>query len=144
MQVLDARDRVLDPTSIVWSRYGRSYFPYRLRQVTGCDNSLGVIKFDLTDPFDVYLHDTNASELFRMAKRYRSHGCMRVEKAVELGNFLLENKLDTVFLKACVKGVQPMTVQLGRSVPVFVVYLTAEANDGDGVSYYDDIYHLNN
>lgn len=142
MQVLDANGKVIDPYSIKWSHYNNRNFPYRLRQSTGCDNSLGIIKFDLTSPFEVYLHDTNEKELFKSNNRYRSHGCMRVEKAIELGNYLLDNKLDTAFLQACIKGEKPITVPLEKPVPVFVVYLTAVLDDNGMVKYYSDVYHL--
>jgi len=139
---LDTKGNILNPYSIVWSKYSGKTFPYRLRQSTGCDNSLGIIKFDLTSPFDVYLHDTNVKGLFSSDKRYRSHGCMRVEKAIELGNLLLNNKLDTAFLQACIKGEKPITLQLKNAVPVFVVYLTADIDHNGSVTYYDDVYHL--
>ncbi len=143
IQILDARGNVVNPHSLNWSHYSKNYFPYRLRQATGCDNSLGIIKFDLTSPFGVYLHDTNEKGLFNSDYRHRSHGCMRVEKAIELGNYLLNNKLDTTFLQACFKGKEPTAVQLEKIVPVFVVYLTAELADGIAVNYYHDVYHLN-
>lgn len=142
MQILDVKGNVLNPYSINWLQYNSSNFPYRLRQSTGCDNSLGIIKLDLTSPFGVYLHDTNEKGLFKSNSRYRSHGCMRVEKAIELGNYLLNNKLDTAFLQACVKGEKPIALQLEKPVPVFVVYLTAELTDNGVVNYYRDVYHL--
>jgi L,D-transpeptidase YcbB len=143
IQILDAKGNIVNPHSINWSRYSKNYFPYRLRQSTGCDNSLGIIKFDLTSPFGVYLHDTNEKGLFKSNNRHRSHGCMRVEKAIELGNYLLNNKLDTTFLQACFKGEEPRAIQLEKPVPVFVVYLTAALADNIVVNYYRDVYHLN-
>ena len=141
MQILDAKGKIVDPYSINWSLYSAYYFPYRLRQSTGCDNSLGILKFDLTSPFGVYLHDTNEKSLFKSGYRFRSHGCMRVEKAIELGNYLLNNKLDTALLKACIKDENPVTLQLEKPVPVFVVYMTAYENNNT-VSYYNDVYRL--
>lgn len=142
MQVLDKKGNIVSPYSVKWSQYNSRNFPYRFRQSTGCDNSLGVIKFDLTSPFDVYLHDTNAKGLFRKDRRYRSHGCMRVEKAIELGNHLLKNRLDTSFLLACMKDEKPIAIQLEQPVPVFVVYMLAEPGDNGAVMYYDDVYRL--
>ena len=142
MQLLNAKGNVIDPASVKWSQFNRHYFPYRLRQSTGCDNSLGIIKLNLTSPFDVYLHDTNAKGLFSSNYRFKSHGCMRVEKAVELGNYLLNNKLDTAFLRECIKGEQPITIPLKSPVPVFAIYQTAQINDSGQVKYYPDIYHL--
>ena len=51
MQVLDAKGDIIDARTINWSLYNAGNFPYRLRQSTGCDNSLGIIKLDLTSPF---------------------------------------------------------------------------------------------
>jgi murein L,D-transpeptidase YcbB/YkuD len=59
MQVLDYRGNIISENEIKWSLYSKDYFPYRIRQSTGCDNALGVMKFNLTSPFDVYMHDTN-------------------------------------------------------------------------------------
>lgn len=142
MQLIDGRGRVVDHTAVNWSQYSRSNFPYRFRQTTGCENSLGVIKFNLTDPFDVYMHDTNFKKAFKSDKRFLSHGCIRVEKPLDLGNLLLDNKLDSNFIKACLQGQDPISNRLAKPVPVFVVYLTAEPNDSGTVSYFKDIYRL--
>lgn len=64
MQVLDAKGRIVSHKEVDWKSMSARNFPYRLRQSTGCDNALGVIKFDLESPYDVYLHDTNHRELF--------------------------------------------------------------------------------
>ena len=140
MQVIGSNDQVIDYRSINWSKYNRNNFPYSFRQCTGCDNSLGVIKFNLTDPFSVYMHDTNYKLAFLSKTRYFSHGCIRVEKPIELGNYLL-NSLDSSYLKACLKDQNPVTITLKQRVPVFVVYIPAEA-PADTVKFYKDIYKL--
>jgi L,D-transpeptidase YcbB len=140
MQVLDKNGRVVR-AGIDWSKYTRNNLPYGFRQCTGCENALGVIKFNLTDPFSVYLHDTNFKPAFLKNTRFLSHGCIRVEKPIELGNYLLNNKLDSNFLKACIKGHDPISVTLKNRVPVFVVYMPAEVA-GDTVKLYKDIYRL--
>ncbi len=141
MQVLNSNGKVVDPASLDWAAFNRRYFPYTIRQCTGCDNSLGVIKFNLTDPFDVYMHDTNYKLAFLSDNRYLSHGCIRVSNPIELGNCLLDNKLDAGFLTACIKQQEPVELKLRAAVPVFVVYMTA-AVEGDCVKYGKDIYHL--
>ncbi len=142
MQMLNAAGTIVNPHTVRWSQYSRQYFPYRFRQSTGCDNSLGVIKFNLTSPFDVYLHDTNTKGLFASKNRYRSHGCIRVEQAQELGNLLLNNKLDTTYLQSCIKGEKPVELKLDRPIPVFVVYLPAGIDEAGAVGYYNDPYLL--
>jgi murein L,D-transpeptidase YcbB/YkuD len=63
--------------------------------VAGCDNSLGIVKFDFDNPFTVYLHDTNAKKLFQKGSRWLSHGCIRLEKPTELAEKLLGNFIDS-------------------------------------------------
>ena len=143
MQVLDNKGNILDINKIVWSSLNKNNFPYRFRQSTGCDNALGVIKFNLTSPYDVYMHDTNLKSAFLSGYRYYSHGCIRLEKPIELGNYLMNNKLDSSFLQSCLKNQVSIPVMLDRRVPVFVIYVPAEADNNSGkVRYYKDVYHL--
>ena len=142
LQVIGMNGAIIDPYSIKWGRYTRNNFPYTLRQSTGCDNSLGVIKFNLTDPFSVYLHDTNAKKLFGSNHRYYSHGCIRIEQAVGLGNYLLPNKIDEAFLASCLKDQKPIETPIAKPVPIFVVYATAEVDSNGQVQYSKDIYGL--
>ncbi len=141
LEVIGRNGAVIDALSIDWSKLSRNNFPYRLRQCTGCDNSLGVIKFNLTDPFNVYLHDTNYKLAFLSASRFMSHGCIRVEKPIELGNHILNNQLDSSFLKACYKQQEPIVLNVTNRVPVFVVYMVADVKI-DSVIFHKDTYHL--
>lgn len=144
MQLIDDKGRVQDAAGLDWKSYNKNYFPFTVRQSTGCDNALGVIKFNLTDPFDVYMHDTNFKPAFNAAYRYYSHGCIRLEKPFVLGAYLLPGRLDSSFLRACLREQRPRTVALKEPVPVYVVYMTADwlPGDGDKVLFYKDIYHL--
>jgi len=141
MQILDRRDHIVPPNTLNWQSFHRGNFPYTIRQCTGCDNALGVLKFNLTDPFNVYMHDTNNKPAFMSDYRYLSHGCIRLSKPVDLGNALLDNKLDTAFLTACFKNEKPQELPLAQPIPVFVVYVTAEIKE-DTLVYYKDIYRL--
>lgn len=143
MQVLDSKGRVSDAKKIKWQQYNAKNFPYRFRQATGCDNALGVIKFNLNSPYGVYLHDTNAKLSFAAKKRYFSHGCIRLEKPVELAGFLLDKELDSDFLSACLRDEQPHSLKLPEPVPVLVIYVRADAGTNGSIAYYDDVYKLN-
>jgi murein L,D-transpeptidase YcbB/YkuD len=142
MQVIDDNGRVLNHYKLNWSAFSKNYFPYTVRQSTGCDNALGVIKFNLTSPYGVYLHDTNVKTAFFSGYRYYSHGCIRIEEPIELGNRLLNNTLDTTFLQSCFKEQKPIPIQLEEPVPVFVVYMPVEASNSGKISYYKDVYKL--
>jgi murein L,D-transpeptidase YcbB/YkuD len=142
IQLLDQRGRIVDPSRISWSKWNKDNFPYAMRQSTGCDNALGVIKFNLTSPYDVYMHDTNFKLAFLSSYRWRSHGCIRLEKPLELGTSLLGSKLDTVSLQSCLKDQQPHAIRLEEPIPVFVLYQTADIGPDGKLSYSRDIYHL--
>ncbi|HSC36924.1 MAG TPA: L,D-transpeptidase family protein [Chitinophagaceae bacterium] len=142
MRVLDAAGHTVDPHSLDWASFSQAYFPYSVRQSTGCNNALGVVKFNLNSPYDVYMHDTNLKSAFSSVYRYYSHGCIRVEKPVELATALLPGRIDSAFLRACYKDLRPISIDLEAPVPVFVVYATAVADSTGKVSFYRDIYHL--
>jgi len=142
MQILDGGGKIIDPSGLSWSTYNGNNFPYRVRQATGCGNALGVIKFNLTSPYDVYMHDTNLKTAFSLSYRYLSHGCIRLERPLELGEALMNNKLDTAILRSCLKDQHPFPMSLDTPVPVFVVYLTAGVDTANKIQFYKDVYHL--
>jgi len=142
MQVVDGAGKVLNHHKLNWAAFHNGYFPYSIRQSTGCDNALGVIKFNIISPFGVYLHDTNNKTAFLSGYRFFSHGCIRIQEPLSLGNKLLKNRLDTTFLQSCFKEQKSVPVKLDKPVPVFVVYMLAETVPGSKVKYYKDIYRL--
>jgi murein L,D-transpeptidase YcbB/YkuD len=142
MQVIDGSGRILDHHKLNWSSFHAGYFPYIIRQSTGCDNALGVIKFNIITPYGVYLHDTNNKTAFLSASRYYSHGCIRLEEPIGLGNRLLNGKLDTTFLKSCFKEQKPVPILLEKPVPVFAVYMPATVDANNKLRYYKDVYKL--
>lgn len=142
LQVIDQRGNIIDPGLVNWSAFSAASFPYQFRQSTGCDNALGVIKFNLTDPFSVYMHDTNSKTAFMAGARYFSHGCIRLEKPVELAMAFLPGKIDTEYLEACRQDQKPVQLKLAEPVPVFVMYMTAEYDQDDKIRYYKDVYRL--
>ncbi len=142
MQVVDGSGRVMAASRLNWHAFSSRYFPYRFRQSTGCDNSLGVLKFNLTDPYSVYMHDTNNKTAFLSGYRFYSHGCIRLEEPLLLGNFLLDNKLDTAFLQSCYKEQNPVAADLLKPVAVFVIYSTADTDAAGRIKFYKDVYGL--
>lgn len=142
-QVLDRNGRIVDPRTVAWQQLTPQEFPYRLRQSTGCDNSLGLVKFDFRNPFDVYLHDSPAKSLFSKNKRFFSHGCMRVERAKALAYMLLgDNRraMDTLTEKGCLLNQSPIKVKASMPLPLIVTYQTAWYDTAGEIIFYDDIY----
>jgi murein L,D-transpeptidase YcbB/YkuD len=142
-QVLNSSGKIMNPYSINWQALSENYFPYIIRQSTGCDNSLGLIKLNFYSPFGVYLHDTPKKNLFRMIRRYFSHGCMRMEKPMELGHLVLKNNaiaIDTLEQKGCLRNQSPITVKADDPMPVIVWYNPAGVDSTGRVLFYEDVY----
>ncbi len=150
LEVLDEYEQVVDPTTIEWDKLSKKNFPYTLRQATGFDNSLGIVKFNFYNPFNTYLHDTPQKGLFKRNKRYFSHGCMRVEKAVALAKVLLKNNtkalaaLEMLEKKGNENASQdPVFSPISQKVLVFVLYNTAWSDTNGNVLFYEDVYEKN-
>ncbi len=141
MRVMDKNGKSIKPSSLNWKKFNKNNFPYNFRQDPGCDNPLGVIKFNLTDPFDIYMHDTNLKPAFSKKKRFFSHGCIRLENPVGLANIFLKEKLDEDFIDQCLENQKPKSKAI-KPVPVFVIYMPAEVTSEGGVTVFDDVYEI--
>jgi len=113
-----------------------------IRQKPGLSNSLGLVKFLFPNTNNIYLHDTPSKSLFNSEKRAFSHGCIRVEKPVELANLILADdshwtpeKID----KAMHKGKESWYT-LKNKIPVYIGYFTAWVDDDGTINFYKDIY----
>jgi hypothetical protein len=139
--VLDRNGKILNPDSVDWTKFNKDYFPVILRQREGEENSLGIIKFMFDNPYAVYLHDTNARRLFRKSKRAFSHGCIRVEKAIELAHYLQTSdvKRKSIVVEKYLQEKQRHTVNLRNPIPIYIRYFTAEVSQGK-FAQYEDIY----
>jgi len=132
------------PGEIDWPALNVKKFRYRLRQEPGPGNSLGRIKFMFPNKFDVYLHDTSEKHLFRREKRNFSHGCMRIEKPLQLAVRLMEKApgwTEKKIQQEIRKG-KNRAVQLPETVPVHVVYWTAWMDLSGALQIRDDAYGL--
>ncbi|WP_020595579.1 L,D-transpeptidase family protein [Spirosoma panaciterrae] len=141
-QVLDERNREVDPEEVDWDGITETNFPYRIRQASGCENSLGLLKFDLANPLAIYLHDTNSRDLFKLTSdRWRSHGCVRVQKPVELANLVLgEQTFDNEFMNKCLIDQKPRVLKIPKPFPVFITYNIADVDATGKLRFYKDIY----
>lgn len=143
MQVLNKAGKIISAGSINWDNLSPAYFPYTLRQSTGCDNSLGIVKLNFYSPYGVYLHDTPWKVLFNFNKRYFSHGCMRVERAIELAHLLLKDNtiaIDTLEEKGCIRNQSPLPIPVKDKIPVVVMYNTAWFDSTSIVQFNEDVY----
>lgn len=117
---------------------------YRLRQNPGPSNPLGRIKFLFPNKYSVYLHDTPNRGYFQRSQRNFSHGCIRVEKPVELAEFVLSSDPEWTGerIQSAISRGRTQTVNLPVPVTVYILYFTAWANDDGSVSFHKDVYGL--
>ncbi|MBI5726754.1 MAG: L,D-transpeptidase family protein, partial [Ignavibacteriales bacterium] len=143
-----------------WKNYSPSNLPFNFVQDPGAGNALGKIKFLFSNRFSIYLHDTPTRGPFSQSVRAVSHGCVRVEKPMELAAFLLHDKasftLDDI---KCEIGIKPEAesklphykmllcrkpklheFRLDKTFPVFIVYLTARPVESGDVIFRNDVY----
>lgn len=113
-----------------------------IRQKPGPKNSLGLVKFMFPNEFDVYMHDTPATELFGKSRRDFSHGCIRLEKPAELAAWVLRNNPGWTpeRIRAAMNGDKTEQVNLTHPIPVLILYATVIVSEDGVVHFYDDIY----
>lgn len=115
----------------------------RLRQRPGPDNALGLIKFDLPNRYDVYLHSTPARQLFLRQRRAFSHGCIRVSDPVTLAAYVLRGapgEWTPARIESAMNGTQTRRVKLARPIRVIILYGTVLVKEDGEVLFFDDLY----
>jgi murein L,D-transpeptidase YcbB/YkuD len=142
LKVIDRNGREVDPASVNWSRFKSGHIPYTLRQDPGPQNALGRVKFMFPNPYQVYLHDTPSKSLFERVERTFSSGCVRVERATELAELLLQGQVgwDKSGIANAIASGQLQNVTLARKMPVLLTYWTAWVDAQDRVNFRRDIY----
>ncbi|TDE16869.1 L,D-transpeptidase family protein [Dyadobacter psychrotolerans] len=142
IEVIDKKGEAVNPEDLNWDELSSENFPYRFRQETGEDNSLGLLKVEIKNPLAIYLHDTNARYLFNSNSRWRSHGCVRVQRPTDLANFMAGTELlSSDFLtEPDTVSTPPKWHKLKRRIPVFLFYLGADCNEKGDLLYFADVY----
>jgi murein L,D-transpeptidase YcbB/YkuD len=115
----------------------------RLRQQPGANNALGLVKFMLPNPYDVYLHSTPTQQLFGRSRRAFSHGCIRVSDPIALAAQVLNNapgEWTRGAIEAAMNGTATVRVNLSRPIRVMILYGTALATEDGGIMFFDDLY----
>jgi len=124
----------VDPKTIDWKAVEAGKLEIRVRQLPGPSNSMGAMKFMFPNDQGVYLHDTPSTELFSEAARFFSGGCVRLEAAPRLAQWLYGKSLSA-------NGATPeQRVGLPEPVPVFLTYLTAVPGEGGEIAFLEDSY----
>ena len=141
IRIFNQQGLELQPEQVNW--YTDEAVNYLFRQDPGDQNSLGFVKLQFHNPYDVYLHDTPAKNLFGSDYRFESSGCVRVFNVRELVAWVLR---DTGYNRArvdeTIRSGERLDVEVVNPPSIYTAYLTAWTT-GDGIVHFrDDIYGL--
>ena len=137
-------EKELDPGAIDWSSTKAADFKFHFRQEPGPRNALGQLKFVFPNRFDVYMHDTPARDLFKKPSREFSHGCIRIERPLDLAEYALRGDFAWTHdkLVAAIASGKERTVPLPRPLPVYILYATAWVDRNGDLQLRRDTYNL--
>lgn len=128
-----ASPSVIPNASIDWQAVAAGQQVIRVRQLPGPFNSMGKIKFVFPNDQGIYLHDTPERDLLAKSDRHFSNGCIRLDKALVLGKWLLDRPVGDAGGKP--EAAEPLPVP----VPVYLTYITAK-DTKTGVDFRPDVY----
>ena len=131
----------VDPSKVDWDN-AEAIQELAFRQRPGAGNALGHVKFLFPNPYNVYLHDTPADNLFARRGRAFSHGCIRVEEPAALAKYVLRDQPDWTeprILAAMDAGTEK-GVKLKEPIPVHIVYFTVWVDASGGIHFQPDVY----
>ncbi len=114
-------------------------------QRAGPTAALGYVKFELRDSYAIFLHDTPTKSAFNLSMRQRSHGCVRVQDAVEFARLLLSP--DPALLGQFDEAQdtrETKRIQTGREITVRLLYWTAFVDGQGRVAFREDVYGRDN
>jgi murein L,D-transpeptidase YcbB/YkuD len=130
--------RKLDPMKVKWDGNAKSL---TYKQQPGPENPLGFVKINFPNAHSVYMHDTPGQSLFGRSFRAASSGCVRIGGIEGLASWLVAEKgWRPEHIKQMKETGERHDVRLKAPVPLYFIYITAWATEGDGVQFRRDIY----
>ena len=112
-------------------------------QQPGPRNALGKMKLDMPNAHAIFLHDTPNRNLFGNTNRALSHGCIRVEDAMELAvtlSLLGQGASAHEAMRVSASGIYTRT-PLTQQLPVYLTYFTMRVDENGQLVEYADIYN---
>jgi murein L,D-transpeptidase YcbB/YkuD len=114
----------------------------RLIQLPGDNNALGRVRFDFPNVYAVYMHDTPSKNLFQRTRRDSSHGCIRVERALDLAKKLLASDQNAAAsrMDSALATNRETFFRLREPVPIIIEYLPIVVNAKGDLVFCGDPY----
>lgn len=140
MHVIGPDSKEVDPSTVDWKAVTAESSAYRLRQDPGRLNALGQMKFMFPNRYDVYLHDTPSRHMFEETQRDFSHGCIRIEKPMDLAVYLMKkSKWNQEAIERALDEGTERSLYLPRPMPIHLLYFTAWADEDGTIQFREDI-----
>jgi murein L,D-transpeptidase YcbB/YkuD len=139
--VTDDYGMVIDPDEADWENEGSHY---HLRQSPGRHNALGRVKFNIENPYTIYMHGTPDEKLFQKTARAFSSGCIRLKTPIELAVWILNNKdkWSTESIEKSINKGSTQTLSLEDDIPVYFTYQTVWLGKDGLIHVSDDPYRM--
>ena len=116
---------------------------YEVTQPPGPRSVLGHVKFSFPSQHTIYMHDTPDKWMFNAARRTLSHGCLRVQRPMQLAELVLnEDKGWDAAKIAELDRSGPLNneIAIDKEIPIHLVYFTAWVDDKGKLKIFADIY----
>ncbi|WP_224405468.1 murein L,D-transpeptidase [Afifella sp. IM 167] len=140
IRIFNQQGEELPPTQVNWQT--DEAVNYMFKQDPGDDNSLGSVRLNFHNPYQVFLHDTPSKGLFGSDYRFESSGCVRVMNVREVVAWILRgNGYDRARVDQVIRSGERLDVEVEDKPALYTVYFTAWTT-GDGVVHFrPDIYN---
>jgi len=114
----------------------------RIRQRPGPKNAMGLIKFIMPNKDNIFLHYTSTPRLFERYRRDLSHGCVRVQKPLELARFVLHDdpEWDDTRIREAMDAGESTFLDLDETVRVVIAYKTVKVSNDGQIHFFADVY----
>lgn len=142
-QIVDGERYTIDSSEVDWAEVTREELrSMRMVQAAGDNNALGRFRVLMDNPYDIYLHDTNAPEYFKKPDRAASSGCIRLSEPEKVAEFILgpNQNWSTERMTRIVESGRTTEVSAEQKIPVYILYQTIWTDAEGELVYGPDIY----
>ena len=140
IRVYNKEGAEVPPSSINWNSLDA--VNYRFREDPSVENSLGVVRINIANPYGVYMHDTPTKGIFGDDYRFVSSGCIRVQNVRDYVAWLLKDTpgWGRPQIDEAIRSGQRIDAKITTPVNVYWVYITAWSTPDGLTQFREDIY----
>jgi hypothetical protein len=143
----DMDSEEVNASSVDWATYleeekNNPDMTYKFIEAPSQRNVLGRVKFLFPNTYHVYMHDTQTKKLFERSVRAFSHGCIRLQKPIDMLGYLSKNYTNRSEkeIKEIYDSMQTKYIPFSEKLPVHTAYLTAYLDEAGDLLLFDDVY----